>query len=241
MSNKKLVILSGAVLLSGFFISGSALAASRNFEGMKNGMARKNFHGAMPAVTGIVSTINGTSFSVSGRNGTSYAVDAANATVFKNNATSTVSSIAVGDMVSVQGTLNGTNVAATKIRDMVRSGEKENDGIQIQGNGQPVVAGKVSSVNGSTFVIANSSNVSYTIDATSAKIQKAGNASSTISNIAVGDNVIVQGTVNGTSVLAASVIDRTNANANTKANNNGHARMNFFGSIGSFFKHLFGF
>ncbi len=50
-----------------------------------------------------------------------YTVDATNAKIYKGSVTSTVavSDIAQGDTVMVQGTITGTNVAATVIRDGV--------------------------------------------------------------------------------------------------------------------------
>ena len=86
-----------------------------------------------PGVTGTVSAISGTTLTVTSKKmergmnkaGTStpaasvtYTVDASNATVTKNNTTSTLSAIAVGDTIMVQGTVSGTNVTATTIRDL---------------------------------------------------------------------------------------------------------------------------
>ena len=170
----------------------------------------------------------------------------------KNNATSTLSSIAIGDTVVVQGTVSGTNVTATTIRDgvMMRTpgagmgmgrGNYASSTSPITGNGEPVVAGKVTSINGTTLAITNASNVSYTVDASNAKIVKGGTTgTATISNIAVGDQVVVQGTVSGSSVTATSVIDQVGGGANAPPNGAPGAK-GFFGSIGSFFSHLFGF
>ena len=119
---------------------------------------------------------------------------------------------------------------------------------QIQGNGEPVVAGTVTAVSGSTITLTNSGNVTYTIDATNSKFSTRNvQGTSTISNISVGDRVIAQGVVNGTSVTASLVIDQGNATQNNNQpgeNNDGQVKGNgggFFGSIGNFFKRLFGF
>ena len=73
-----------------------------------------------PAVFGTVSVINGTTLSVTSKaSKNSFTVDASNATVMKNNATSTLGSVTVGDTVVVMGTVSGTNVTATSIRDGV--------------------------------------------------------------------------------------------------------------------------
>jgi hypothetical protein len=92
--------------------------------------------------------------------------------------------------------------------------------------------------------VTNKSNVTYTVDATSATVEK-GNAVSSISNVAVGDNVVVQGTVNGNAVTASSVIDSGAApTANSTTNTSGAHQGGmggFFSGIGSFFHSLFGF
>lgn len=176
-----------------------------------------------------------------------YTVNASNATVSKNNATGSVSSIAVGDHIFVAGTVSGTTVTATKITDgplTQRVGDmmKNNPNIMadFKGNGQPVVGGKVTAVSGNTITISNSSNVSYTIDASSAKILK-GKTTSTVSAISVGDEVLAQGTINGSAVTATTVVD-AKAVANTaNSSNSERAHVGIFAKIGSFFKGIFGF
>ena len=100
--------------------------------------------------------------------------------------------------------------------------------------------GTITSVSGSTVIITNKSNVTYTVDTSSAKIVKSGNTIST-SNLSVGDAVIVQGTVNGTDITAASVMDQTPAITSSSSGTTPASHRGFFGSIGSFFAHLFGF
>ena len=68
--------------------------------------------------------------------------------------------------------------------------------------------------------------------------------SPTISNVAVADNVVVQGAINGTSVSAYSVIDqkvKTGVGDSNGGDKNQKPGMSFFGGIGNFLKHLFGF
>jgi len=193
-----------------------------------------------------------------------YTVDATNATIYKGSATTTVSisDIAVGDSVVVQGTVSGTNIAATVIRDGV-GGMMRHPGMGgkgfghsasstpsstpiIQGNGEPVIGGNVTAISGTTLTVTNASNVTYSIDAASSTVVIKG-VSSTLSNVAVGDNVIVQGIVNGDSVTASSIIDQGGKGANTSpANGQPHGGKNmgfggFFGAIGGFFRHIFGF
>ena len=92
------------------------------------------------------------------------------------------------------------------------------------------------------------------MDASAATIEK-DHAASSVSALAVGDDVLVQGTVNGTSITATSVID---SGTQTETNQN-NAQMNqkgtghpegfggmgmfggFFGGVGGFLHNLFGF
>ena len=73
-----------------------------------------------------------------------------------------------------------------------------------------------------------------------------GVTSPTISNVVVGDNIVVQGAVNGNSVTASSVIDqKAKANGNPNNLGNNPKPQSGFGGImagiGNFFKKLFGF
>lgn len=213
-----------------------------------------------PAVFGTVSVVSGNTITVAGKQGfgtnavsTTFTVDTTNAKITKNNIAGTISSIVVGDTVMAQGTLTGTNLVATTIRDgQMGKGMRGNNGNQtgktplvspITGNGQPIVAGTISSISGSTMTITNKSNVNYTVDTTNAKIVQDSNTI-LISNMVVGDTVIVQGTVNGNSVVASSVMDQTKP-VNTNTTNSGTTTQpenkGFFGAIGSFFEKIFGF
>lgn len=68
--------------------------------------------------------------------------------------------------------------------------------------------GIVSSINGTTIVIAEESNeggASYTVDASKATVTDKTGATASLSGIKVGDKIFVQGPVNGTSVAATSI------------------------------------
>ena len=224
--------------------------------------------GRMPGVFGTVSAVSGTTLTVTSTmpqrpasgtttatppttTTTTYTVDASSATVTKANAASSVSAIAVGDTVMVQGTVSGTSVTAKTIRDGIvpmtgkgpgTPGQRPQSGPTIQGNGQPVVGGSVTAVNGSTITVATAAgNISYSVDATSATVNK-DNATSSVSAISVGDKVVVQGSVSGTSVTANTVIDSGAAVASGTGPSGPHAGTGgFLGAIGGFFQHLFGF
>jgi hypothetical protein len=106
----------------------------------------------------------------------------------------------------------------------------------VQGNGLPLVAGSVVSISGNNIMITNKSNVTYTIDATNAKMVKGPNTI-TVTNITVGDQILVQGTVNGNSISATSIYDQTKPLNTTGA----PKAKGVFSRIGSFFSGLFGF
>jgi hypothetical protein len=210
----------------------------------KNNQGMMDLDIMMPALVGKVSAINGNMLTVvsntdSNGNTTTatFTVDTTNAKLLRGNAAITLSNIAVGDNVVVQGTTTGTNVVATIIRDgkVGNGNEKDNNQalLQIQGNGQPVVAGTVLAINGLAITVTNSSKVTYTVDATNAKIIQGANTIF-LASVKIGDSVIVQGVVNGTAVAASTIID-TNATAGIKAH------VGFFGSIGQWFTHFFGF
>lgn len=217
-----------------------------------------------PVVSGTVTLIAGNTITISGHQGmasssaplTTFVIDATNAKIMKANVAGTITSVVVGDTVVVSGTLTGTNVVATMIRDgvmMDRGGEgrgmmnNTNSANaqamqQLQGNGQPVIAGTITAINGTSVTITNKSNVTYTAETSAAKVIIAGTAS-TIASAKVGDMVIVQGTINGTAITASSVIDNgtvptTTTNTQPVQNTN---KVGFFGGIGGFFGKMFGF
>ena len=268
MNAKKIVSISTGIALVAVVAMGlPALAETNsNTQGSQSSpqkmMNKENRSGMRPAVVGKVTAVNGNSITVDTYLGrasttTSYVVDATNATVKKNNATSSVSNITVGDLILVQGTVSGTNVVATNIRDNVpgsRPADKEGrkgkmtssslQTLQATGNGQPVVAGKISAISGSTLTVTNPSNVTYTVDASSSKILSGSN-SITFSNLVVGDTVLIQGVVNGTSITASTIIDQGSSAGATNQTDNAQTSQKptrgFLGGISQFFMHLFGF
>jgi len=237
-------------------VNGTNVTATTIRDGMMGrGMNGNGVFGTVASVSGNTITVTATMGS-NGGSGTTYTVDATNAAVTKNGASSSVSNIAVGDKVMVQGTVSGSNVTATAIRDGTTGngtgrglGNKGPGSSAIpQGNGQPVTGGSVAAINGSTLTVSNKSNVTYTVDASNATIIKNG-ATSTLSSISVGDNVVVQGATNGSSVTASSIIDHSTPPANNPSQNNGNSAPatnsghtgGFLGGIANFFHKLFGF
>lgn len=246
-------ILAGSALIGSFALAGTASAAGTGSPPQQGTFQR-------PAIVGTVSAVNGDTITVTARSwqrGTSatqapettYTVNASGATVMKDGAAASTAAIATCDHVAVSGSVTGTTVAATSIRDGSFVGSRMHGAARaaaanpvITGNGDPIIGGTVSAVNGDTLTVTTKSGTAYTVAASSATVAKAGTASS-LSSVATGDQVIVQGTVNGTSVTASSVLDQgaprtaTNANANSSA----PAHRGFFGTVGGLFSRLFGF
>ncbi len=224
---------------------GNAPGGMQRPSGSRGGMGMMK-----PGVVGSVTTVSGNTITLLGRSGfgktatatTTYSVDASNAKVTKNNATSTVGDIAVGDTLFVQGTITGTNVAATMIRDGVMMGGPGKTGSStpaqpaFTGNGEPIIAGTISAINGSTITITNKSNVTYSVDASNAKILQ-GATTVNVSTLKTGDTILVQGAVNGNSIVATSVIDQNKPAGSGSSN----PHPGFLGGLGQFFMHLFGF
>ena len=70
---------------------------------------------------GTVTAINGSTITIAGRNKAAYTIDASRGTITSGigkGTTTSVSAIALGDHIMALGTLTGSSVAATSIRDM---------------------------------------------------------------------------------------------------------------------------
>jgi hypothetical protein len=92
-------------------------------------------------------------------------------------------------------------------------------GMHMMGRGGPGVMGTVSSVTGTTILVAAKDGTTYTVDASGAKFLKRTDSDTppttpptpppgaTIADIKVGDTVGIKGTVTGTSVKAEMVMD----------------------------------
>ena len=141
---------------------------------------------------------------------TTHVVDASSATVEKGSAgvtpaAATLTDIAVGDTVMVQGTTSGTSIIATKIVDGVMG-----RGMGMMGHGGPGgrgmgARGTVTAVNGSTITVTGKDGTSYTVNAGSAKLSKTVDIA--VGDIKVGDEIDAQGTLSGTTVTAVHIMD----------------------------------
>lgn len=180
---------------------------------------------------------------------TSYTVDVGSGTIIKkDNVTSTISSVGVGDMVMVRGAISGTVIAATTIYDGVpgRSGAfgRSWNGSSTAPTGTrpyasstrptiPTVSGTVASVGGSTITVTGTNGTTYTVDVSNATLIKKGSATSSIAGINTGDVVQIQGNVSGTAVTATVVFDNVPQSPAPISR--------FFGAIKNFLGNLFHF
>ena len=221
----------------------------------------------MPGVAGKVTAVDVTdnAITVQGmRNSTtSYNVNVSGAVIIKNNATTTISSVSVGDTVMVRGTVSGTSVTATSVRD----GAFGPGGLGRPWNGSgamptgtfpggrgfhmpsgtppyasgtrpmapPTISGTIASVNGSILTVTGNNGTTYTVDASNATLVKKGSATSSISTINVGDNVQIEGNVSGTAITATAIFD------NVAQNSSSGSFPGFIGVIRSFLSNLFHF
>jgi hypothetical protein len=168
-----------------------------------------------PGVGGTVTAVNGNTVTVTGADGKTYTIDASAATVTKDETVS-VSNIAVGDTVMANGTVNGTSVTATAIHDGKMSGGFGGRGMWGPGGMGRGVHGTVSAINGSTLTVTSTNpqtNVAstYTVDASNATVLKGDGttkpSTSSLSAVAVGDNVMIMGATSGTNVTAKMIVD----------------------------------
>lgn len=228
------IIVNGT--LSGTTITASAISAGITIPGAI-------LHDIHPGTVGKVTAVNGTTLTITSqpdprtKTTKTFTVDATNATVMKSTGTSSISAITVGSMVLVEGTVSGSTITATNIR---VSDERFEHGefAGIKSNGQPIIEGKITAITDTTITVSSMNNVTYTVDASKAAIAKAGVQAAVMSNLSVGDMVIVQGAVTGSAVVAATIIDHP---AQSGQGSDGENRgPGFFHAIGNFFSRIFG-
>ncbi len=231
--NKKIFIVVGVTIITiSIIISTSAFAATGNSGRMfRNNNNKHNIsENKVPRIMGVVLDINGSIITISNKSqSTKYTIDASSAKIKKiitqtdgsNNLTSEVlvSDIKVGDTLMVQGVVNGESIAAENIIDgkIIRSEHNKENKI-------PRIIGTVSNIDGATititrnngFVKTNSTLTTYTVDASKAILNKFTPVNTglkptptliLISDIKIGDTLIIQGTINGSNINATTITD----------------------------------
>ncbi len=194
-------------------VSGTNVTASRIVFGLGGAMMKggpgietEGEHAAGRPVLGTVASVSGNSVTLTGKDGKTYAADVSAAIIVRGGekeTAMTAADIKAGDTLLVFGTLSDSAIAATKIID----GPKEmgDEGEQQRAS----VSGTVTAVVGTTMTVKAADGTEYTVDATSAAFVRAGDkeTATTIAGVLVGDAVVVDGTVTGTDVVAARVLD----------------------------------
>ncbi len=174
---------------------------------------RNIFSGKVTAVSGSIITID----SMVGKTKNTYMVDASAAVLSKGMGKGTpttiaITDIAVGDQIFAIGTLSGTNVTATSVRDISRPGMHKNKEENKPPMTKPInlFSGTVTDVTGSTITMTGLNKTVYTVNAATATFTKGMGkdaATITLSDIKVGDRIWATGDLSGTTVTATSVRD----------------------------------
>lgn len=232
------IVVGDSIIVQGT-VSGNTVTATNIYDGQwkDNFPENGNWNNLKPGIMGTVTVIGTNSLTVKDKNGTVYTVNTTNAKFQRDkNATITFSDIIAGDTVIIQGTVTGTNVAATNVFDIQLFSREAKD-VKTDKNHVYAVTGKVTAITGNDITVLGNNNTSYVVSVVGASIHAKNEKDSqtlyTISNITVGDTLMIDGTINGTNVSATNVVD-----ANLKANNGEH--NGFFNKVGNFFKRLFG-
>ena len=173
--------------------------------------AAQHRHAPDGAVGGVVSAVSPTSITLSSRAGTpiTFVIDSAT-TVLNNGASSSVSSIAVGDRVLVIPTATSASTAA-----QILAGSPDGRDRGAPGNSDPAghetyaphLEGTVVSVSDSTIVVSDRDGFWRSIATTSSTTYLANGSAADRSRVTVGASVFALGTVdaNHTSLDATTV------------------------------------
>ena len=155
--------------------------------GLHLGQVKKQTTDIHVALSGKVTAINGTSFTLTASNGTSYTVDASQTKLTRRyGGAMTTSDIQVNDQVFVQGILNGSTIKASTLQDF--SSQTRNGSF----------TGIVQSVSSSSFVLKTQNRGLQTIHTSSATKILKGNDATTLSDLTSGASVRVEGVWNST-------------------------------------------
>ncbi len=112
-------MMASAILLSTPVLADNVVQASQHVVRHKTSVGSNKKH-----VAGIVSSISGTTLTITAKDGTQYTVDASHATIMKasddttvNPAIVNISDIAVGDSIMARGTINDSELTAENVFD----------------------------------------------------------------------------------------------------------------------------
>lgn len=135
----------------------------------------------LPTAFGVVTAVNGSSFTLTGFNGVTHTVNVSGSTRYqKAGQSAALSDIATGSAVVVEGTLNGDgSLAAVRVT------------IQV-----PRLGGQISAVNGSSYTMTGRFGATYTVNTTSSTTYvNADGTTATATALKTGAYVIAEGSL----------------------------------------------
>lgn len=150
-------------------------------------------------ISGTITSISGTTLTLSGQNSAVYTVDAGSAAIKGGS----FADLKVGDTVTVRGTLSGSIIAATSVVDKTFL---QNALARVNS----VRAGVVNAINGSVLTIMGNGTTSVTTNSSTTVLKKGG--ATTTAALSLGSRVLVLGTSSATTststpdTITASII-----------------------------------
>lgn len=215
--------MSGLVAVAFFAaspVSAQTLADSlKKVPGIDRMLHKNTVVGTVSVVSGT--TINLNAFNMHSSTTSQYTIDASNAAVFKGGATSSLSEIVAGDKIVVRGAITGTNVIATKIRNVESMkhlrGHYKNFASSTDKVRAKFTLGNVVAVDGDRLTIVdkghrdNATTTYNVITGGTTTFKKAGK-SATLADVTVGQFVMVAGAKNSSN----DTITATRVNVVTK-------------------------
>ncbi len=140
------------------------------------------------SISGKVTAVNGNTITLSGKDGATYTVNAAGAAITAENRTLAITDIKVGDTLKVNGTLTGTTIVATKIRD------KSTVQRDLESKLSNLRAGIVTAVNGTVLTITRfGTGTTSTINTNASTTIKVKGGATSTSAITPGSAIVVLG------------------------------------------------
>ncbi len=150
----------------------------------------------LPTAAGTVSSVGSSSVTITQADGSSKTITLTGSTTYDQAGQSaSKSALVAGARILAEGTVAGSTFTATRIEIMPAA-----------------VSGTVSSKTSNSIVVKTSDGKSVTVKTTSStRFGVAGQANATISNVAVGDRIVAEGTLNSDGSLTAALV-RAGAN-----------------------------
>lgn len=152
---------------------------------------------------GTVTAVSANTLTVKTATGEIYVVTTTDATVRRGGEEKPATPIVVGETVYVFGIKNGTNIVASTII----VGKSKIDVKPTADESRQAYLGVVTAKTDTTLTIVNSTNVAYTVTlASDSQIWINKTKQTTLSGFVVGDNVMIQGTLTGSTISAKKVM-----------------------------------